>query len=59
MTKQKGIILSILSVIVGYVSLYLSWGILPGTTFSTIALLLGIGLVIFGIVMFIVNAAKR
>lgn len=59
MTRQKGIVLSILSVILGYLSLYLSWGILPGPTFSTLALLLGIGLVIFGIVMFVISANKN
>jgi TRAP-type C4-dicarboxylate transport system permease large subunit len=58
MTKHKGIIFSILLVVVGYISLYLAWGILLGPTFSTIAMLLGIGLIIFGIVMFIISAKK-
>jgi uncharacterized membrane protein HdeD (DUF308 family) len=58
MTRHTGIIFSILSVLVGYISLYLSWGILPGPTFNTITLLLGISLIIFGVVLFIISVKK-
>jgi hypothetical protein len=59
MTKRKSVFLSIASIIFGYISLWLSFGILSGPTLSSIGLLLGIVLIIFGIVMFIVIANKN
>jgi hypothetical protein len=58
MTKQKGIVLSICSMVLGFVSNGLAWTILPGPTLSTLGLLLGLGLFIFGVVMFILRVNK-
>lgn len=58
MTKKKGLLISLAGILSGYLSLYLAWGILPGPAFSTLALLLGLALIIFGIVMFIVSVTK-
>jgi hypothetical protein len=59
MTKQKGIILSICSIVVGFVLNGLAWTILSGPTFSTLGLLLGISLFIFGVVFFISSLNKN
>jgi hypothetical protein len=58
MTKQKGIVLSICSMVLGFVSNGLAWTVLPGPTLSTLGLLLGLGLFIFGVVMFILSVNK-
>ena len=59
MTRQKGIILSIIAVVLGYLSLYLAWGIVPESIFNTIALFLGIAFIIFGMVLFIASLNKN
>jgi hypothetical protein len=59
MTKQSGIILSISSILLGFVLNALAWTILPGPTFSSLGLLLGLGLFFFGVIIFISNANKK
>lgn len=44
--------------VLGFVSNGLAWTILPGPTLSTLGLLLGLGLFIFGVVMFILSVNK-
>ena len=59
MTKQKGIILSIYLLISGFILNGLAWTILPGPTFNTMGLLLGLGLFVFGVVMFVLSVNKN
>ncbi|UPT69667.1 MAG: hypothetical protein M0D53_10885 [Flavobacterium sp. JAD_PAG50586_2] len=59
MTKQKGILLSISSILLGFALNGLAWTILPGPMFSTLGLLLGIALFIFGVVMLIISVNKN
>jgi len=59
MTKQKGLILSISSILIGFILNGLAWSILSGPTFSTLGLLIGIGLMGFGAIMFIISVSKN
>jgi hypothetical protein len=59
MTKQKGIILSICSIILGFVLNGLAWTILPGPTFSSLGLTFGLGLMFVGFILFLININKR
>lgn len=55
MNKQNKIILSILSMILGFVLNGIAWTIAIGPTFNTLALLLGLGLMFGGFIWFIIN----
>jgi hypothetical protein len=59
MKKHKGIILAISLMILGFILNALAWTILPGPTFSSLGLTLGLGLGFVGFILFFINIIKK
>lgn len=59
MKKQNLIILYIFLILFGFILNGLAWAILPGPTLSTLGLLLGLALTLFGFVFLIITLSKK
>lgn len=59
MTRNQGLKVSLFSIFVGFVLNALAWTVLPGPTFSTFGLLVGVGLMIYGAIQLLVSINKN
>lgn len=58
MNKNRNLYLSILAMLVGFGLNAMAWTILPGPTLNTMGLVIGLGLMFFGFVSFLINLHK-
>ncbi len=59
MTRNQGLKVALYSIILGFVLNALAWTLLPGPTFSTFGLLVGLGLMIYGAIQLLVSINKN